>query len=152
MELNLRSHWGALVRRWIYAILLLVPGAGLAFLTQYLWQIQWYTLMIAIAAVLLLTMIYNTLNTLRIRVTHNAAGDAIVIREGVFGTRQHVFRYDRLQSYRTRPSRIDDLLGCVQITLTGAAGAGEMVEYTLCLSRADCDALLMDLQQHLGGQ
>jgi len=149
VELNLRSHWGALVRRWIYAVGLLAPAVGLSFLTQYLWQIQWYSLFIPVGAVILLSMVYNTLNTLKVRVTHNEAGDAILITDGVFGTRTHLFAYARMESYRTKPDKLHDKMGCQEITLTAIRGLQDREEYTLCLSKEDLTVLLADLREHL---
>lgn len=149
VERKIHAHWGTLLVRWLYAILMLGPAFGLSYLTQYLWHIQWYTLFAVIAGVLVLAMVYNTVNTLRTRVTHNDHGDALVVTDGVLGTRTHTFRYDRMISYRTKPSRLDAKLGCVQLVLCAAVGAGEQEEYTLCLSAADADIVLEDLHRHL---
>jgi uncharacterized membrane protein YdbT with pleckstrin-like domain len=152
VELSLKSHWGALLRRWIYAIALLAVGVGLSFLTQYLWQIDWYALFIPIAGIILVSMLYNTLNTFKVRVTHTPDREALVISEGVLSRRVHVYRYQRIQGYRTKPSKLDDALGCVQLTITAYIGANEREEYTLCLSKADMDVLLADLKSHLEHQ
>ena len=145
----MKSHWGTLLVRWISAVVMLGLGVGLSFLTQHLWQIQWYALYIPIVAVILLGMLYNTVNTLRTRVTHNAQGDGLLVVDGVFGKREHLFLYSRMESYRTKPSRLDDKMGCTQIVLEATRGLGENETYTLCLSKADADALLADLAAHL---
>ena len=135
--------------RWIYAVVMLGAGVGLSFLTQYLWEIKWYALFGAIAAVILLGMIYNTVNTIVTRVTHNRQGDGILIVDGVLGRREHLFLYSRMLSYQTKPSKLDDKMGCTQIILEATRGLNDKETYTLCLSKADADALLNDLAAHL---
>ena len=149
VEPNLRSHWGALLVRWIYAMVMLGLGVGLSFLTQYLWEIRWYALFIPIVAVILLGMAYNTVNTLKTRVTHNKQGDGILVVDGVWGRREHLFLYSHMESYRTKPSRLNDKLGCVEIILEANRSVSEKETYTLCLSQKDADTLLKDLAAHL---
>lgn len=135
--------------RWIYAVGILAVAVGLSFLTQYLWKIRWYTLYVPIVVLVVLAMLYNTVNTAKVRVGHNPAGDALVITDGVFGKKVHHFAYQRMESYRTKPSKIYDKMGCGQITLVAIRGLNEREEYTLCLSKADLERLLDDLHEHL---
>jgi len=152
VELNLKSHWGTLLVRWIYAVVMLALGVGLSFLTQHLWEIRWYALYIPIVAIILLGMAYNTVNTLRTRVTHNPQGDGILVVDGVFGKKEHLFLYSRMESYRTKPSKLDDKMGCTQVILEAARGMSDKETYTLCLSKKDADRLLDDLAYHLSNK
>ena len=151
VELKCKAHWGALVKRWIYAVGLLGLAVGLSFLTQYLWQIVWYHLYIPVAAVIVLGMLYNTVNTLRTRVYTDPSGEAVVIEEGVLGRRVHRFAYARITEYHTKPSPIDDKLGCVSLTLTAMVGAQDKEECTVCLSTQNANILLDILSAKLAG-
>ena len=151
VELRCKAHWGALVKRWIYAIGLLGLAVGLSFLTQYMWQIVWYHLYVPVAAVIVLGMIYNTINTLRTRVYTDQAGDAVVVEDGVLGRRVHRFAYARITSYSTKPSPIDDKLGCLSVTLTATVGLQDKEEYTVCLSTQNANLLLDILSARLAG-
>lgn len=148
MELNLKSHWGALLRRWIYAVVLIGLAVGLAFLTQYLWQIAWYMLFAPIAGLIVLGMTYNTVNTLRTRV-QTMGDEGISVREGVLGDRVHRLLYNRMISYETKPNRLDDKLGCVTVVLSAYVGATDKDEVSVCLSTQDAEQLLSVLAKHL---
>lgn len=149
VEFVCKAHWGALVKRWIYAIGLLGLAVGLSFLTQYLWQIVWYHLYVPVAAVIVLGMAYNTVNTLRTKVYTDQAGEAVVIEDGALGRRVHRFAYARITSYRTKPSPLDDKLGCISVTLTAVVGAQDKEEYTVCLSTQNANQLLEILSAKL---
>lgn len=147
--MDIKSHWGLLLKRWLYALGIVALGVGLAFVCQYYWQVQWYIVLGAIGGLAVLSMGYNTLSTLRTRVRHTPDGDGIVVEDGAIGRRIHTFRYARMLSYAIRPSRYDDLVGCTTVVLCAYVGATDKEEYTLCLAKADADILLADLEQHL---
>ena len=149
VELNLKAHWGSLAKRWLYAVGLWGLAAALSFLTQYLWGIRWYAVFAPVSGILALAMAYNTISHLRTRVRHNAAGDAIVITDGLLGNKEHRFAYRRMTSYRTQPNALADKVGCTSVTLVAASGVGETVTYTVCLSKVDAQVLLDDLASHL---
>ena len=147
--MNIKSHWGQLLKRWLCALGIVALGVGMAFVCQYYWQVHWYVILGAIGGLTLLGMAYNTASTLHTRVRHTPNGDGIQIVEGPGGNKTSNLLYARMVSYAIRPSRYDDLVGCTTVVLRAYVGVGDPRECTLCLAKADADLLLADLQNHL---
>ncbi len=135
--------------RSLYAIGLLGLSVGLCFLTQRLWQIDWYKLFVPIAAIVVLAMAAGVVNHCRTRLVYAPDDEGIRIVDGVWGKRSHDFAYGRIESYRTRPSAWDRRMGALTIVLEASHGVGNREQYEICLSKADAEDLLETLHRRL---
>lgn len=147
--MELKSHWGILVKRWVYAIGIAGAGVGMGFLCQYYWKIQWYIIAAAVGGLSIAGMVYNTLCTLQTKVRHTSQEEGLEIVEGAFGTKTKYVPYSRLISYSIRPSKLNDKLGCRLVVLQAYVGATDKEETLLCLSCRDADILLQDITDHI---
>ena len=135
----LKAHKGLLIKRLVYLLLFAGAGAGLSFLTQHLWGIQWYTLFIPIGAAMGLLAVYHVCTLCFARLEAN--DDGIFIKDGIGGNKTVYIPYHQLSGYTLSGSKIEELLGYVKVTLTHQKGVAEAVDYPISLSPKDANPL-----------
>ena len=134
-----KMHKGLLIRRLLYLVVFAGIGAGLSFLTQRLWGIQWYSLFIPIAAAMALLAGYHVLTLCFGRLSVNE--DGIVFCEGLGGTRVTAIPYRQIASYFVSGDKLDSLLGYVKVTVTRQKGVAETEDHLFAIPAKDANKL-----------
>ena len=137
--MTFKAHKGLLIKRLAYLTLFAGAGAGLAFLTQHFWHIQWYSLFVPIAALMLLLGVYHILTVCFARIETTEEG--VRLTEGIGGSKTVRIPYHQLVSYSLSSDKLDELLGYVKVTLTHQKGVAESIDYAITLSPKDANQL-----------
>ena len=134
-----KGHKGLLIRRLVYLVIFAGAGVGLSFLTQKLWNVQWYSLFIPLAAVIALLGVYQTLTLCFCSLS--ATEDGVCVKEGIAGGKITRIPYRKIAGYTLSGDKLDEILGYVKVTVSEVKSVSETVDHVIALSPKDADRL-----------